>query len=109
MTGIARVLEAWSETAEVLRRNGAPEMAKVRERMAEEVAAAEPDAVRWISEEQAMLRTGWTLTKVRRHAAQYRHSGHARRVKGKWSMLAIVVPQRVPASVLAAADRRAAQ
>ncbi|MBC7844099.1 MAG: hypothetical protein H7099_17450 [Gemmatimonadaceae bacterium] len=108
MIGLAALVGSMKDEAFVLRRNGAEELARVKQRDAEAIEAAEPDAVTWITEETARLRSGWTITKVRRHAAMYQHTGHAIREKGKWRMLALIIPQRVPQSVLDAAARREA-
>lgn len=100
MTSLKALVESMQREADVLASNGAPDLATVKRRDAESIAQAEPDAVRWLSESEAMLRTGWPRPKVRRHAQMYQHTGHAVREKGVWRMLAVVVPQRVPSSVL---------
>jgi hypothetical protein len=108
MTGLAGLVEMMKSDAGVLRRNGAETTARLKEDAAAEIERAEPDALRWISEQEAMLRTGWSLEKVKKHAALYRHSGHAVKGPKGWRMLALVVPQLVPPSLLNKAAAREA-
>jgi hypothetical protein len=102
MTRPALVLlvSAMRAEADVLAQNGAVDLARVKVKDADAIESAEPDAVRVLSESEAQLRTGWTLLKVRKHAALFQHTGHAWKESGRWRMLAVVVPQRVPRSVL---------
>ena len=100
MSGLTSLLDTMRSEAQVLRRNGAESIARLKEDVVAEVERAEPDAVRWLSEDEAVQRSGWSREKVRKHAALYRHAGHAvRGVKG-WRMLAVIIPQRVPPAVL---------
>jgi hypothetical protein len=96
--------------AAVLDRSGAKDLATAKRLDADRIAAACPDALTWLSETDCRLRTGWTLARVRRHAAQYEGAGTARRIskRGPWQLLAIIVPQRLPTSVLEHAARQAA-
>ena len=97
--GLAGLIGTMREDAVIVRVNGATEAATVKQRDADLIEQAEPDALRWLSEDQATIRTGWSLVKVRRHMSQYVHTGHARRDKSKWYALAIVLPQRLPKSL----------
>ncbi len=106
MSGLSALLDTMRTEAQVLRRNGAESIARLKESVVEEVERAEPDAVRWISEAQAVQRSGWSLEKVRKHASQYRHTRHAVRGPAGWRMLAVIVPQRVPPAVLERAMAR---
>lgn len=96
--------------AAVLERSGAKDLATAKRLDADRIAAACPDAMTWLNETDCRLRTGWTLARVRRHAAQYESAGTARRTgkRGPWQLLAIIVPHRVPTSVLEHAARQAA-
>jgi hypothetical protein len=104
--GLLALLDAMEREVAVLVANGADAQAKTKRQDALAIERAEPDAVRWLNESEAMIRSGWPLTKVRRHAAMYRHTGHAIKHRQGWRMLAVIIPQRVPLPVLDNAARR---
>jgi hypothetical protein len=96
--------------AAVLDRSGATELAKAKRLDAKRIAEACPDAITWLSEADAELRSGWSRARVRRHAQAYEIAGTARRLgkRGPWQLLAVIVPQRLPTSVFVQAAQQAA-
>jgi hypothetical protein len=96
--------------AAVLDRSGATGLAQAKRLDAQRLADAMPDAMAWLSESEACLRSGWTLALVRRHAAQYEVAGTARRLgkRGQWQLLAMIVPQRLATSLMVRAAEEAA-
>lgn len=80
--------------AAVLRLNGHRIQADTLERACEQVAASCPDYLRWISVEDAIVRSGRSAEWLRGRAAEWAGLGHARRDGRKWWFRAIVVPIR---------------
>jgi hypothetical protein len=107
---IAQVVADMKSEAMLLERSGAKALADSKRFDAERIAAACPDAMTWLNESEACLRSGWTLNRVRRHAAQYETAGTARRLgkRGQWQLLAVIVPQRLATSLMVLAAEQAA-
>lgn len=106
---LAAVLEAIEAEAAVLDRHGAKEAATAKRADAAAVRDAIPDALTWLSESEASLRSGWTVSKVRRHARLFAETPYVARVSGRWRLLAIIVPRRIAADILEEAAREAAE
>jgi hypothetical protein len=107
---LAQLVADMRGEAAVLERSGAGELAEAKRRDAQRVAEACPDVMTWLNESEACLRSGWTLNRVRRHAAQYETAGTARRLgkRGQWQLLAVIVPQRLATSLMVLAAEQAA-
>lgn len=107
---LAQVVADLRGEAAVLLRSGARDLAEAKRLDAERIASACPDAITWLTESDACLRSGWSLARVRRHAAAYETAGTARRLnkRGQWELLAIIVPQRLPTSLMVRAAEQAA-
>lgn len=88
--------------AQVLRRNGHGRDADLAERICDKVAAAAEEYLRWLSEEDARLRSGWSVTRLRSHFGEWERQGHARRDGRRRLYRMLIVPQR--ANTLAARD-----
>ena len=80
--------------AAVYRRRGDPRIAAALESFADEVRDAAEDYLTWLSEDQAMLRSGHREPWFRRRRAEWVASGNARQVGRRWRYRAVVVPQR---------------
>lgn len=80
--------------AAVLRMNGHKAQADTLERACDAVAAACPDYLRWISLEDAVMRSGRSAEWLRGRAAEWAPLGHARREGRRWLFRAIVIPIR---------------
>ncbi len=78
--------------AAVLRANGHKQQAETLERACERVAEACPDYLRWLSLDEAVIRSGRSPAFLRGRAAEWEALGHARRQGRRWWFRAIVVP-----------------
>ena len=107
---LAQLVADMRGEAAVLERSGARDLAQAKRCDADRVAACCPDASTWLSEKEAQLRSGWSLTRVRRHAAAFEIAGTARRAgkRGQWQLLAVIVPQRLATSLMVLAAEQAA-
>jgi hypothetical protein len=107
---LEQVVADMRSEAMLLERNGARDLAASKRFDADRIAHACPEAMEWLSEKHASLRSGWSIARVRRHAQLYERAKFARRIgkRGPWQLLAIIVPQALPTSVLEHAAREAA-
>ncbi len=106
---LATALASIEAEAAVLERHGAKEAATAKRADAEAVRQAIPDALTWLSESEASLRSGWPVAKVRRHARLFVETPYVARVSGRWRLLAIIVPRRIAAEIYEQAAREAAE
>ena len=91
---LERVLETYRADAAVLRRCGHPvEADRIEECMAAVESAAE-EYLRWLSEDEAKLRSGKGAEWLRRHFPSWEAAGHARRNGKTREYRMLVVPQR---------------
>lgn len=89
-----QVLADFRGDAAVLRRAGHEREAQLREQLADEVAAAAYEWLLWLSETDAVLRSGRSAKWLRGRFADWERDGHAR-IKGKERQYrACVVPRR---------------
>ena len=105
---LEQLLADWRGDAQVLRRRGHEGEAEQMERFADAVARAAEDYLRWLSEDEALLRSGRSRGWLRSQSPDWERAGHARRDGRKRWYRMLVIPQR--ANPLAARDagRRAA-
>ena len=105
---LEQVLSDWRGDAQVLRRQGHDSEAELIERFAEDVARAAEDYLRWLSEEEALLRSGRSRKWLRSHFPEWERAGQARRDKRRRSYRMLAIPQRANAVAAQEAGRRAA-
>lgn len=103
MTDLDTVLARWRTDAAALRRNGEPAKAAVLERCAEETETAAAEWLTWLSEEEAAIRSGRSVTWLRARYRDWQPQGHARQVgRAVRIYRAAVVPRRL--ALVRAAD-----
>ena len=91
---LEQVLADWRGDAQVLRRQGHEREAAGLERCAGEVVAAAEDYLMWLTEEEAMLRSGRSVAWLRAHFPEWERAGHTRREgRRRWYRM-LLVPQR---------------
>ncbi|HEV8380822.1 MAG TPA: hypothetical protein VGQ29_04510 [Gemmatimonadales bacterium] len=105
---LEQVLADWRGDAQVLRRQGHNQEAEQIERFAVDVTRAAEDYLRWLSEEEALLRSGRSRGWLRSRFPEWEREGHARRDRGRRSYRMLVIPQRANALAAREAGRRAA-
>jgi len=105
---LEQLLADWRGDAQVLRRRGHHREADQIERFAEAVARAAEDYLRWLSEDEALLRSGRSLGWLRLLFSEWQRAGHARRDgRARWYRM-LVIPQRANTLAARAAGQRAA-
>ena len=110
MRDLQSILDRWQADADALARNGEPDKARLLERCVDEVRTAAADWLRWVDEDDAMLRSGNSRDWWRREFTLLAPRGHARRVgRGKREYRLAIVPVRKTLLEAAQAGRRAAQ
>lgn len=110
MADLSVVLADAREAADLLRKHGHPEQAESLTKLADEVSAAARDYLWWLSESEALLRSGRSLRWLRANYRQWEATGNARRdTRGERQYRALVVPQRAHASAAREAGREAAR
>jgi len=106
---LEEVLADWSEQANVLRkRKHAAEADSIDEILGDVRAAAE-DHLTWLSEREAMLRSGHSASWLRSRFSEWLGQGHARRERNTRYYRAVVIPQRTHPSAAAESGRHAAE
>jgi len=101
---LEEVLADKREDAAVLRRVGHEHDAKLIEGICDTVAAAAEDYLRWLNEGDAMLQSGWSVDKLRRHFPAWERLGHAMYdQKRRRIYRQLIVPHR--ANTVAARER----
>ncbi len=105
---LEQILADWRGDARVLRRRGDLRLAEQLERCADEAAVAAEDYIRWLTEDDARLRSGWSLARLRRQFPVWERQGHARRDGRRRLYRMLVIPQRANTLAAREAGRRAA-
>lgn len=95
--------------AQVLRKRGHGRDAELIEKLCDEVSAAAEDYLRWLNEDEAMLRSGRSSAWLRGAFPEWERSGHARRDGKRRLYRQVVVPVRANVTAAAAAGRAAAR
>ena len=105
---LEQVFADWRGDAQVLRRRGDTRLAQQLERCADEAAAAAEDYIRWLTEDDARLRSGWSLRRLSAHFPAWERQGHARRDGKRRLYRMLIVPHRANSLAALEAGRRAA-
>jgi hypothetical protein len=105
---LVQVVTDWRGEAAVLRRRGDARAATLLEQCADEVSAVSDEYTLWLSEDAAARRSGWTLTKVRRHALAFLHTPHVVMEKRVYRLRACIVPRRAHLEMIRAAAQQGA-
>lgn len=105
---LAQVVTDWRGEAAVLRRRGDTRAAGILEQCADEVAQVADEFTTWLSEDAAARRSGWTLSKVRRHALAFLHTPHVVAEKRAYRLRACIVPRRAHLEMIRAAAQQGA-
>jgi hypothetical protein len=107
---LSDVLADWLGDAAVLRRNGNAAGAETLERCAREVKESAEEWLLWISEGEAMTRSGHVAAWFRARFEAFKREGHARTVKrGVRQYRACVVPRRANTAIAELQGREASQ
>lgn len=106
---LEQLLDGVREELPVLKKHGELQLAASLEDLCERVAAAAEDFLVWLSEDDAMLRSGHQRSWLRRRFVEWEDAGHARIRHGRREYRQVVVPQRVHLSAAREAGRAAAQ
>lgn len=93
----------------VLRKHGQGVLADAIEVILQEVADASEDYRRFVSEADAILRSGHKEPWFRQRFAEWERQGHARRERGQRYYRLLIVPRRARLSASREAGRRAAR
>lgn len=110
MADLAIVLADAREEASLLRKHGHPEQAESIAKLCDEVSTAARDYLWWLSESEALLRSGRSLRWLRSHYREWEGTGNARKDdRGGRHYRALVVPQRAHRSAAREAGREAAR
>lgn len=107
MTPLEQVLADARGDAAVLRRAGHTADAQLIERICDQVANAAEDYLRWLTEEDAALRSGRSLTWIRSRFSEWEREGHARRDGRRRLYRQVVIPQRANPTAAREAGRAA--
>lgn len=106
---LEQVLADWREDAQILRKHGHGREAEQLERFSIDVARAAEDYLRWVSEEDAMLRSSKSREWLRSQFPEWERMGHARREGKRRCYRLLVIPVRANLTAAAAAGREAAR
>ncbi len=104
---LEQVLADWRESAQALRRTGHGPTADLIDRVTGEVAAAAEEYLRWLSEDDAMLRSGRRRGWLRARFPEWERAQNARRVGRKREYRMLVIPQGANTLGAREAGRRA--
>lgn len=91
---LEQVLADWREEAAILRRAGHPTEADLREKMARQVGDAAAEYLEWITEEDAMARSGRGIEFFRTRFPGWERDGHAKKQGRKRHYRMLIVPRR---------------
>ena len=95
MRALEQLLADWLGEAQVLRKNGFRREADDIERRVDEIKLASQEYLEWLSEEDAVLRSGYSEHWLRTRFAGWEHDGHAKKgASGERWYREIIVPQR---------------
>lgn len=106
---LATVIADWRGEAAVLRRRGENKTAVLLEQCAEEAAVAAESYLLWLSETDAILRTGRTRDWLRSRYEAWAAEGHARRTGRDRQYRAVMLPRRAAVIEAREAGRQAAR
>jgi hypothetical protein len=91
---LEQVIADWRGDAQALRRQGHERDATFLEQRADEVVESADEYLVWLSEEEALLRSGRTVSWLRKQFPQWERGGHARREGKRRFYRMLVIPQR---------------
>lgn len=101
MADLASILAKRLDEADVLEKHGGAFSVDQIRAFIDEIKTAGPDFITWLSEKEAMIRSGWSKPRLMSHFAQWQEQGYARhnpdRSKER-QYLAVIVPVRQDAS-----------
>lgn len=104
---LEQVLADWRGDASVLRARGHETDATLIENLCGEVAGAAEEFIRWLSEDDARLRSGLSRRSLRRRFRELFDAGHARyNAKGDREYRMTVIPMRAEVESARSAGRR---
>lgn len=112
MRDALQVITDAREETQVLRRNGAGMAPDRVEEILDEIVAAATEYFTWVSEPEAMIRSGHKLPWFRARFAEWERQGHARwnpRNRKERQYRLLIVPLAHDIDAVRAAARRAAQ
>ena len=109
MRPLEQVLADEREDAASLRRNGEADKAAIIERICDRVQEAAEDYLRWMTEEQAMTKSGRGQQYFLSRFEEWEALGHARKKGRLREYRSVIVPQRVHASVAYEEGKRAGE
>lgn len=109
MTDLGQVLADLRGEAAVLRRQGHNRQAATIEDVCDKVQDAAPDYLTWLSEDDAMLRSGRSRAYLRVRFPEYEANGMARRDGRRRRYRACIIPRRANLDAARAAGREAAR
>lgn len=109
MPDLGQVLADWREQASILRRRGHPREAKHIEQLCDDVKYAAGTYLDWLTEDEAMLRSGRSRTYLRARFPEWQ-SEHMALAEGRRRRYrACVIPRRADVEAAKAAARVAAK
>lgn len=91
----------------ILRKHGQDAVANAIERLCDAVAASAEDYLTWLSESDAMLRTGRSVRWLRSHFPEWERAGHGRWRAGHRQFRLLILPRRANPVGAYEAGRRA--
>jgi hypothetical protein len=109
MKPLEQILADARGDAAVLRRHGDTRVADAIDQLAHQVAHAAEDYLRWLTEDEAMTRSGWSRPRLRRAFPAWERDHLAAREGRVRRYRMLVIPQRGNPEAARAAGRRAAQ
>ena len=109
MRDLATVIADWRGEAAVLRRRGDNRTALLLEQCAEEAVLAAESYLLWLSETDAMLRTGRTREWLRSRYEGWAAEGHAKKTGRDRQYRAVMLPRRAAVVEAREAGRQAAR
>lgn len=107
--GLETVLADWRSDAQVLRRQGHEREAEQIERLCADVAREAEEYLRWLPEDDALIRSGRGRDWLRRQFAEWERQGHARRDGRRRYYRMLLIPQRADTLSAREAGRQAAR
>ena len=105
---LEQLLADWRGDAQVLRRQGHGPEAEQLEQFADAVTRVAEDYLRWLSEDEARLRSGRSSGWLRSQFPEWERAGHARRDGHRRYYRMLVISQRANTLAAREAGRRAA-
>ena len=107
---LEQVIADWRENAQVLRRTGHQHDGDLIDQLLDEVVSASEEFVTWLTEDDAMLRSGRARTWLRSRWPQWAAQGHAKHdERNRRLYRTVVVPQRVNLAAAREDARRTAR